>query len=380
MVHQSLRQKALATLQANLNQTEEGEFIAAGGHQFRTFWTRDFCFSVPGLLQAEMAELVQNQLKFIHQHKNPEGLLPRGLDRIPPQFRVVWNTFFRGLPPPLEKKSKKLEPEYFGEHGTPAFDSNLHFLRSLFLWSAHTKFPLFLTPNEIEEVWKYYGPDLKDGLLHQPQYSDWQDSAKRKGVLLHTQLLHWEVLNHFHQPEVRSNLSDHLKKWPKSDDGLYFETREGGQISLDSHCLLLKSEDLLSHREKKSLYEKLIQSPLWKEEGLPGRPVHPPHAADQVSWTCKAVGLRHYHDGFHWGWLIAEAAGICYLSKDFAEGDRLLNALENSLEGPYCSEVYELKNEKLEPIHRPLYKSENPFTWTAAKILEALSLRENPSR
>ncbi len=98
-----LRQKAIQTLRKNMIKTPEGLLLAAGGHQFRTLWVRDFCYSVPGLLQMGQADLVEKQIRFIVRYKCEDGLLPRGFDVLSPKLRVLLHTVLRGIPLPLFK-------------------------------------------------------------------------------------------------------------------------------------------------------------------------------------------------------------------------------------------------------------------------------------
>ena len=41
---------AKESLEKNIVRLPQGDFLAAGGNQFGSLWTRDFCFSVPALL------------------------------------------------------------------------------------------------------------------------------------------------------------------------------------------------------------------------------------------------------------------------------------------------------------------------------------------
>jgi hypothetical protein len=47
---QSLFLHAQNGLVSNIIVHEDGIFLQAGNQQFASFWTRDFCWSVPGLL------------------------------------------------------------------------------------------------------------------------------------------------------------------------------------------------------------------------------------------------------------------------------------------------------------------------------------------
>jgi hypothetical protein len=378
----SLEEKAKATVRANLVQTPIGEFFAAGGNQFRTLWVRDFCFAVPGLVAAGHESTVLRQLELILSCIRSDGLLPRGLDEVNPKWRVVAHTALRFFPRLFSPEYKrKPQPEYLGEHRTPAFDSGLLFLSSLqFLEESGVA----LSPS-LSEAWAkilpWYQASVRNGLLFQPPYSDWQDSAAREGFYLHTQLLYYSVAKYCQKrhPSVSLPLGvDEIRKrardeFPRLSSGLLEECPGTGQAALDSHCRILKrEEDFFSHEEKTKLWNSLKASPLWAAAGVP---VFPEYGEHEISWTTKAVSLRHYHDGFQWGWLVAESAIAAYSMGDLQQGDELLRKLELWEAAPFLSEVYI----QGAPVAKLLYRSECPFTWTAGKVLEALRIRKGAS-
>lgn len=86
------------------------------------------------------------------------------------------------------------------------------------------------------------------------------------------------------------------------------------------------------------------------------------------------MGLGGYHDHFHWGWLVAEAARISKLNGDQSEYLRVVNKFSTDIQSAATlSEIYSLKGNSLVEHKSILYKSENPFTWTSAKWCEALT-------
>lgn len=86
------------------------------------------------------------------------------------------------------------------------------------------------------------------------------------------------------------------------------------------------------------------------------------------------VGLRHYHDGFYWGWLIADCHRIAKLMGDTEEAERIANKFAESIySDAFMAEIYEVNRGLLRPVSRRFYQSESPFTWTSAKWLEALA-------
>jgi hypothetical protein len=362
--------KCLRTIEANLVETEAGILLAAGAAQYKTLWVRDFCYSVPGLLKAGYAELVERQLLLIYQHKGADGRLPRGLDVVNPKLRVVWNVLLSRSPPGSAYERRALKAEHLGEHGTPAFDSNLLFVRALFALAAHQGKPPALPSGEIAQLLAVYQQG-EDSLLRQPAFSDWQDSVRREGPLLLSHLLLLDCQLALGD-ENGAKLSRDAVIRNFYDGGLFREMPGSRQVSLDSHLLLLNRR-LFPGLEPAETYRRLKEHPVWRTDLIPGRPVFPLHPEGSISWTTRFVGLRHYHDGFVWGWLAADAYQCSLRQGDGGEAQRILAAFRAAAQkDPYLGEIYEGSEQGLKQVSRRFYRSEMPFTWTAAKWLEAL--------
>jgi hypothetical protein len=383
---QEIVDKAKRSLDANLVSNDSNEFIVAGGHQFKTLWVRDFCYSVQGLLKYGKKQLVHDQLRLILKFMNNEYQLPRGLDVCNPKTRVLWASFMPGIGFPKvwgDYSTKKIIPEYLGEHLTIAYDSNLLFLKS----SLDSGFISEVSENQIEKLLSVY--KLNPWIL-QPGYSDWQDSVSRKGPILLTHLLYLEVLLRLKEmgsgvglrlwKDHAENLAGSIRqKFFVESRMLFRETLDQDQISLDSHILLLTGPQELQRLLKidpLELYESLKKDSLWKSSPIPGVPVFPDHRSEHVGWTVKVVGLRHYHDGFVWGWLSAEAYRLAKTFHDHLEADRIATLFAKANQDfSFLSEIYSYESQNsnsLRPYQSVLYRSERPFTWTSAKWLEAL--------
>lgn len=383
--HARLRQVAEASLKANLITTPEGPALRAGGHQFASMWTRDFCFSVPGLLAIGETTTVRSHLQMLLDAVTIEGWVPRLLDDERSALRVLRWTLGRGVLPshtPSRVIKKNLRREYLGEHRTLAHDGGA----LLYLAATRAGMPASETNIEaIKRIVKFYERLSDDFSRPVPQtaYSDWQDSARREGprdfvnyLVLRmlrdavgrgwieaAALVEFEMV--FHQEFMPGVLRPELS--------LHAVARGERQVSLETH--LFRVQDLAAQPDKKEAAERLWRAlkdhTVFHRAKIPGVPVDPEYAEDQVSFFTKAVGLRHYHDRLCWTWLAAEAAKTAFIVGDRAEGERILSVLEEVCLN--LGEVPEvLDPETLSPFESLAYRSESPFSWGAAKILEAL--------
>lgn len=373
------------TIEKNILHIESQQYIVAGGNQFKTLWTRDFCYSVRGLLKAGYQDLVREQLKIIYQYKNTKDFLPRGLDVISPKLRVLSSillprVFKFDYPSSLKQFKNKIKAEYLGEHGTVPFDSNILFILAYFDYVELSKDP-FLTFSEVESLLKPYLPYFREGLFFQPPFSDWQDSVKRSEpiLLFHLLLLvGLRKINKFYSKEInfisQQELSNQiLGTFYDSNTKLFYQDSSKSYLALDYFGILFTYRPFTNEINYRDVYESLKKSSLWHKYKIPGQPVDHNYASSSVSWTTKLVGLKHYHDSLHWGWLVAEAAKISLLMNDSDEFQRIIRVFFDELkERDLLAEVYLFKSERFRPFASWLYKSECPFTWTASKWFEAV--------
>ncbi len=402
----NLRDIAERELRKNIVQTQAGLLLLAGGHQFRTFWVRDFCFSVPGLLAIGEADLVQRQLEICFRFQREDGLIARGFDVVNPKFRVVCHSLGLQNLKRFSYADRALCPEYLGEHGTPAVDSNLLTLLAVTQWTSHTKNQVFYQKyaKQICKALDFVWQSQKNGLLHQPGFSDWQDSARRSGAGFYLNLLFLKVLNTLLsvsevKHELMSKNISGLVSGSVSESILdfgfinafrdrlwqsFFDTSKGlfvsqidlagvqkKQYSLETQLWCIE-ENLFSQQISRQLHwQNLRRSELLLP--MAGRPVWPDYKDIEISWTTKVVGLRHYHDRFRWSWLIAETLKVAQIVGDVEFAHQMNSIFERlvSRDLTVC-EIYEPDSDML-PVSRLFYRSERPFSWGAAKLCEALS-------
>jgi hypothetical protein len=370
------------SLEKNCIETMSGPITMAAGHQFNTFWVRDFCYSVPGLLELGYVNQVRDQLLICLEHLRADGLVARGFDVINPKLRVFAQSFrVPWMLRNVDYAQMPLKPEYLGEHGTPAADSNVLVLLACLQWTEKTGNRLFFNEysHSLERVFNYILKNKVGNFIVQPAFSDWQDSARRSGQTFYLNLLFFRVLKGLQVHQVSWSFKEDRDSWQMNLWKTFFEPKMGlfrnqvgvDQFSLETQLWCIEEDIFAGFIPQAQLWKNLKASPLWKP--LPGRPVWPDHPDQDVSWTTKFVGLRHYHDRFYWSWLIAESLKVAIIMKSEVDVTNL-TVLLASLVDQYGTvhEIYEMKDQLL-PVERALYRAEKPFSWGAAKILEALS-------
>lgn len=365
-----LADRAAKSLRLNLVETNFGQMIAAGSHQFKTIWIRDFCFAVPGLLKLGYANLVRRQLELILNLQRIDGLFPRGIDVINPKLRVLWGLYglklgLRNLPQ-FSYNKKTMRPEYHGEHATIAFDSNILVLTAVLQYAGHTKEHTFLSQNvlRLQKALEFYLPFYSEETgFSQPAYSDWQDSLKRDGPQAYFHFLIWRFLSSAESyVELNEITNTFIVNSSQLEHRIYEQfLNKSKWRSLSFESLLWAVQDApmnfkISPDEFLSVYDKAK----WGNASLENR-------GSRSSWTTRIVGLRGYHTTMRWSWLMAEAAIVFRKFQPDWRNEILLeiNRISEKLE--LIGEIY-VENQIFEGL---LYKSEIPFTWGAAKLAEA---------
>ena len=380
MKYSKLRDLSEQSLLANVIEHSSGPYLAAGSHHFRSLWTRDFCFAVPGLLAIGREDVAKNHLGvLLNSLSQDEFLVPRILDSMPSALRVAGNCALNALNDDWSLPIKgKLKPEYVGEHGTPSFDSNLLTILSSLDYIEHTGDEQFWANHKehIKNALRFYEDHKCSFLIGQPDYSDWQDSLKRKGATSYLNLLYLAVGKRLRKKGFQlefdiASLEQEIQKEYFTQENMFSNFPDGDDYSLESQIFVLDFE-LFDEGLRSKLYESLKKSDLWTKSNTPGQCCTVNSAKDQQSWTTKLVGLGHYHGVMHWSWLMGYSAKAARKQNDMEEYDRILLGLEEivSRDG-VVYEIYD--SNSLKPWRGALYRSERPFSWGAGKILESIS-------
>lgn len=470
-----LKQKARKTLRANIVTLETGNYLRAGANHFGSLWTRDFVYSIPGLLTlGRDGEItVRDHLSKMFLNLREDGLVPRLFDipgnkgRTGSERRII--SFMLDGRSPVALRSARLggrftkldlewdptkipnarelrdealkltdneeQPlvaEHLGEHKTEAFDSNILAILGALQYVDQTQdLDWFNTHKEdILKVYQFYDDKFsKRSLIKQPKFSDWQDSVARNGHSFYINFLYWKIGNellkykdqygdllenyninvsrlatikyrlwntYFHKRTgmFKTHLRQILRKRFGLEDQLFAletpEFYEGATVAI-KYDYILSGEELRRYH-----YEKLKSSKLWKGSNythydfdLPGLPTQGNYFFWDRSFYTNLTGIRRYHDKFIWSWLIGESAKIASIMGEPNKGEEILENFGSFASGnsEYISEIYTIGCQSVDESvtgilgitprdERYIYKSEAPFSWGAAKLLEGIEFYE----
>lgn len=369
------------SLSTNLIEIGSKKYFVAGQHQFKSLWTRDFCFSVTGLLAAGYTTAVKDQLQLILSNTTEDGKVPLVIDSMNPLLRVALTSigsFFR-IPVSLAI-TENLKPFYKVNNKYPVFDSGLLLLRAILDYSATTQDTEFFLKNEkiLVAIYNSYEKFLKDGLLHQGAYSDWKDSAKREGAVFLSNLLYaqlTEELSLFSQFHFTGNKAPFLRKAVQSaffdaTSGLYRAESTKDIFSLEDQLLILRW-NWLKGDSKKNLWECIKNHPLWRSFDGPFITTFPNFTSKDLIWHVKFAGLKHYHDSMTWSWIVGLAFKVSLMHNDTTETKKILAYSDRMFtKHAWVAEIYHPRS--AQPYRSWLYRSESPFLWGAASYAEAL--------
>lgn len=357
----------------NVVTLKSGPFLSAGAHQFRSFWTRDFCFASVGLLEVGRADVVKNQLSYLIKNRRKDSLVPLYVDSMSPVNRVVAGTFFRAarvnaaLP-----MTDNIKPFYLVNNKFEAIDSNVMVLYASLAYYNYTKDIEWFNANRaaFREIFDFYKTKMNDGLIQQLEHADWQDSAKRNGKTFFTNLLYYHMAKQYSflsERELVILRNKIVEVFYDRKVGLFKSIAGRDLISLEGNLWAI-DHNLIADPAK--LYSNLTHHPLFAKYSMPGFATFPSYSPDDMYIQVKVVGLREYHGNLFWSWLMAYSAKVAFKQNDQARFQNYYAQLERVLNRDRT--VYEIYNNNAQktPVTNYLYKSEAPFSWGAGFVLD----------
>jgi glycogen debranching enzyme len=363
---------AKASIENNIVKLEAGTFMSAGAHQYRSFWTRDFCLSVKGLLAIHREDVVKSHLEYLITHRRADNLVPLYVDSMNPVYRVIAATVFKMFGGSALPIKESIAPYYLVNGEYEVIDSNILVLYAAQEYVAATKDTEWFKKHaaDFKAIFDFYQTKIHDGLIVQGEHADWQDSSERKGKTFLTNLIYYQMgrdYNYLNKEQLEKLRTDIMKVFFDEKTGLFKSIEGRDNISLDG-VLWAIDHDLLVDSD--NLYRKLAAHELFTKYGIPGFATYPSYNSSDLYIQVKIVGLQEYHGNLFWSWLTAYAAKVAYKKSDKPMFEKIHSALNKWLErDQMVYEIYE-NNDEHKPVNNFLYKSEGPFSWGSAFVLD----------
>jgi len=377
-IEKSFKAIAQQSLERNIVKLKAGHFLSAGAHQFKSFWTRDFCLSSKGLVAIGRADVLREHLSYLIGHCRNDNLVPLYVDSMAPVNRVIMASVFKtfGLGRMSLKITDEISPFYLVNNIYEAIDSNLMVLYASWVYRNATKDTSWFNSHsdQFKKIFEFYSSKFSDGLITQGEHADWQDSAQRKGKMFFTNLLYLHMgteygfLTSDQQKCLKQKIMDTFYE-PIS--GLFVSMAGRDNISLEGNLWAIEYGLV---KEPKSLYENLKKHPLFTLGPVPGFATFPSYTKDDTYIQVKVVGLQEYHGNMYWSWLMGFSAKVALLMGDKDMTSKIKSTIEKVLiRDQVVNEIYK-HNPDLPPFTSPFYRSEYPFSWGSAFILDYCNL------
>lgn len=370
------------SLRANIVTLPSGKYLAAGAHQFRTLWTRDFCHAVGGLLAIGEEQVARDHLSYLLANLRADGLVPRVVDNRLVQFRVAWQSTRKLVPIlPALSFNEPLRPQYIDEHGSNAVDSNLLVLLACLKLRERAQGPAWWEQHQhqLKRAWHWYDHQLRDGLIWQAPFADWQDSAKREGFTFLTNLLYfitgerlrqlgWSV--GFETTVLRERLQ---RDFLDAATGVYRSLMGSPVVSVEGNLIALDVDEFLAAAQKAQVWKALRQHELLVSAGgVIGRCGTPEWPRAEIAWHVKLARLERYHGALAWSWLMGLGLKVGAQMEDHEfvalQREKIRELLERD---ENVVEIYD-PEKNWRPWQSWLLSAERPFSWGAGQLIEGL--------
>ncbi|MGZ3691093.1 MAG: hypothetical protein ACXVAX_06305, partial [Pseudobdellovibrio sp.] len=305
---------ARTSIQTNIVTLKSGAFLSAGAHQFRSFWTRDFCFSSRGLLAINKAYVVKNHLTYLINHRRNDDLVPLYVDSMTPTNRVISDVIFKAirLPDTSLPITDDIKPYYLVNNKYEAIDSNLMVLYASLLYFQKTNDTAWFNSHQADfkRIFDFYNKKKSGVLIIQNEHADWQDSAKRKGIMFFTNLLYYHMAKEYkfmNEADLENLRNKIVEVFYEKHSGLFRSMQGRDNISLEGNLWAIEN-NLIANRDV--LYKNLTNHALFTKYKSPGFATYPSYTPDDTYIQVKIVGLQEYHGNIYWSWLMAYSAKV----------------------------------------------------------------------
>lgn len=353
--------------------------LCAGFRHFREPWARDFGFASYGLMAEGRADVVEDGVRLFFRHQKSTGQLPLKL-----HSTVLVERYLHSLLARVQPSDASLVPRFITAHGTRSLDSVLLLVIAWAECVLHTRNEQLAIDLEggvrrtFEWLERYRG---SSGLLHQGPFADWADSIGRSGAICYTNVLWWKALKCFE--DVQAFLPNHLAPLHESSGAIgqqiqdqLFNEKSGFYQNSPASPVFTSAANFMAIAWGLASQEQADQILDYADRAGISRPVpsrvtdrdYPPYLVGPEMWI---AGITTYHTSCAWMWIGGWHAVACQRAGRPHRAKELVTRMLETVDRDRT--VFEVHDERGEPLTTRLYRSEEPLSWNAAMILYAYS-------
>ncbi len=347
--------------------------INAGETHFSDVWLRDSCFASWGALKIDDVEIVKNFLLNVIENMKVNGQCPL---RIGQKYFFLKYLKLKGPSGPTY-----IEDKYVS---TPV-DANALFIILVYKYIDKTKDIDFLKTNyeAIKNALNWYDTVSKENLIIEGHYAGWADSIKKNGHVLYTNAIYCYSIKCLHNltkqigdTKTSDTLAEKYKQTQKSFEDVFWNgthlndwvsTKETNKrLSIDGNALAILF-DIIEPEKQLKILQTIDEKNMITPAGL--KLIDQDYHWKHIYSPFFLIGLKDYHNGLFWLWVSCISCIAFIKNNQLNNGMRILNAITNIINKHQT--VYEIYDEKGNPIKRTFYKSEEGFAWSAGLFVWA---------
>lgn len=345
--------------------TKDG--LVAGTHHFVDLWARDSLFATLGANVVGMQDVSKRTIETFLMYQRDDGCIPF-----------------------LIRRSKLTIGKYVGRH-TYYVAPQAQFRSSqsggyvpdgglMTIIAAHaTKDTRFLRKHEqqLQNAIGWYEKKFGDRLIVEWFQCEWADAVLKRGNTLYTNVLYWKALGDMGHNAMQDRIGILIRQqlW----NGEFFADWKGvfRHDYFSSHANMLAIVFGLATKEEAASILRYAKVHCWN--GLTLETNYPRYPAWRIPFINYLSGTADYHNrGCLWlqpGILYAIALYKAGMTPDAKKVLRKISEKIAEYDGVY--EVYE-KNGA--PVHRFLYRSEQPFVWSSGLFVWASAILKSAGK
>ncbi|MBS3084853.1 hypothetical protein J4411_02980 [Candidatus Pacearchaeota archaeon] len=365
----------------SLKECYEKNGIIAGKVHYANHWARDSFYASWGALELGDFEIVKKNLELFLKYMK-RGQVPL---RIGSSYLGGFLAFI-GIKP------------WFGVRYNQgkgllnsAMDPNLLFLMTIEKYVRETGDLAFARKNitKIKSAIAWLNKWKKDDLIYSEKYATWQDSIKKKGFVLYTNILYYETMKKmgrlFTRLRIKNEFTEkanEIKKminrrfWDKRMGhyiDYYNEKKRSGVFTSDGNFYSILF-DVADKAQSESILKKAKKYGISKD--VPSYTNFPKHKNRDVYPLLYLGHMQSYNDyGIAWPWIGCIHAVCLFKMKRVAEAMKIMKKISKLIEKD--GDVYETYEKNGKPLNRLFYRSEHPFAWGAGFYILAYKQLKN---